>query len=66
MSEIENIKRYIERTAIPHNLCVRYDCCPQELLALLAENHPYEAMSFAFRYGKAKGYRAGKKAVANI
>lgn len=56
----ERIERYIERTRLPYSLSVRYDCYPQELIALLVENRPFEAMALAFSYGRAKGYRAAK------
>lgn len=60
MSEIEKIKRYIEQAGLPYSLSVRYDCYPQELIEMLAETRPFEAMALAFSYGRAKGYRAAK------
>ena len=63
MGEIEKIQRYIERTVIPLTLGVRYGCRMNELEAIALESrHPLEAVLLAFKYGKAKGYRAGKKA----
>jgi len=61
MGNTEKIKAYTAKTQIPHSLSIRYDCSPRELQALLAENNPLAAMCLAFSYGKAKGYRAGKK-----
>lgn len=66
MGKIEKIKQYIERTKIPGAIAIRYDCYPRELLDLLSNLHPYAAMSLAFAYGKAKGYRAGKKAEGKV
>lgn len=62
MTSTEKINRYIERTAIPYKLSTRYGCYPQELMDLLAENRPFDALYRAFDYGKAKGYRAGLNA----
>ena len=62
MSEIEKIKRYIERTNIRPNLEYRYCMCWDDMAALLAqaEVSRFSAIDQAFKYGQAKGYRAAK------
>ena len=70
MSEIEKIKRYIERTRLKED--DGYYLGHLEILSLMNEaskdvNCAFEAIKTAFNYGKAKGYRAAKaerKAVA--
>lgn len=58
MSEIEKIKRYIEKNGAPRNL--RYDMSLKEALAVVHGVGGAEAVSMAFAYGKAKGYRMAK------
>jgi len=65
MSEIEKMKRYIERTKIPHGKARVYQMSMQEALALYnqvytCEDLPIDIISLAFTYGQAKGYRAAK------
>lgn len=60
MTEIEKIQRYIKRTGIPLQTCVRYSMGCKEWLAL-AHHGPdavWDAVALAFDYGQAKGYRA--------
>ena len=67
MTEIEKIKRYIARTGVGYK-----DTSPDhmnlgEALALARASDNVRAISLAFEYGRAKGYRAAKaerKAVA--
>lgn len=64
MSEIEKVKRYIDRTNIPREISVRYDVHMEDLLAILrSKKHPIEAIYLVFEYGKARGYRAAKAEV---
>ena len=60
MSELERIRKYIDKTK-----CVddRYDASTPEimLLAQLCALQPIEGVALAFNYGRAKGYRKGKK-----
>ena len=61
MSEIEKMKRYIERT----KMSTIYQINIQEAFALAhqayaANDLPIEMVSLAFKYGQAKGYRAAK------
>lgn len=61
MSEIEKMKRYIERT----KMSTIYQISLQEAFALAyqaydANDFPIEMISLAFKYGQAKGYRAAK------
>lgn len=63
MSEIEKMKRYIERT--PTGREDRYCLMLSELLEIMGmgEASPdglFDAVGLAFNYGKAKGYRAAK------
>ena len=60
MSEIDKIKRYIERTPKTN---IRYDAQTKELLALMNNLSDFEAIMIAFKYGQAKGYRAAKAEV---
>ncbi len=58
MSEIEKVKRYINRHEVPKNQ--RYDASFAEVLAIAKGMDPIDAVSFAFAYGQAKGYQAAK------
>jgi hypothetical protein len=63
MSEMEKMKRYIERTKM--NVSKGYSMNMLEglelsKLAYEASDLPLEIIVFAFKYGKAKGYRAAK------
>ena len=61
MSEIEKMKRYIERTPVNEDRCYM----GSEEAATIIEGMEsmsdiLKAISFAFSYGRAKGYRAAK------
>ncbi len=58
MSEIEKIKRYIDRTNA--NISDRYEIGCLEVGALKREFDVTDAVYLAFLYGRAKGYRAAK------
>lgn len=63
MSEIEKIKRYIEREKL--STCVKYDMSMAECKALSTQAYEkkisqLEVIALAFDYGRAKGYRAAK------
>ncbi len=58
MSEIEKIKRYIDKHGVSRNS--RYDASFKEVLAIAKEMDPVNAVSFAFDYGRAKGYQIAK------
>ena len=63
MSEIEKMKRYIERTKLNPNDRFYLDMAEAFELAHQARGAidlSLEAISLAFNYGKAKGYRAAK------
>lgn len=60
MSEIEKMKRYIERTKIPDGKATT-PC--GNLLQMLEEMDGFSAVLTAFMYGRAKGYRAAKAEV---
>ena len=63
MSKIEEMKQYIERTKMSTtglykmNMLEAFELAYQ---ALECRDLPIEAISLAFDYGKAKGYRATK------
>ena len=59
MSEIEKMRRYIEKYKAPHT--TRYNASINEIIAIASEMSPMEAANFAFVYGRAKGYRAEKQ-----
>lgn len=62
MSEIEKMKRYIERTKMKDTGTGVYKMNLCEAFALAHEaNEPIvDMIALAFNYGKAKGYRAAK------
>ncbi len=63
MSEIEKMKRYIERTKMKKADGFYLDMVEAfelTILALNSDDFPLEVISLAFNYGKAKGYRAAK------
>ncbi len=63
MSEIEKMKRYIERTKMKKADRFYLDMAEAfelTIQALNSDDFPLEVISLAFNYGKAKGYRAAK------
>ncbi len=67
MSEIEKIQRYIARTGVECSETSPYHMKIAEAFALAGTSDSVRAVSLAFEYGRAKGYRAAKaerKAVA--
>lgn len=62
MSEIEKIERYIGRTGLSSFIRNRYQMIWHELRAvtILGQGDPCKAVSLAYTYGLAKGYRAAK------
>ena len=66
MSEIEKMKRYIERTNLKEGDRFYLDMREAFELAIQAResnDFPLEVINLAFKYGKAKGYRAAKAEV---
>lgn len=67
MSKIDEIKRYIDRTGISHKTRTRYDLTWDEWAALRDElfrgTPALEALYLAYTFGRARGYRAGRKSV---
>lgn len=62
MSEIEKMKRYIERTKMDIGSTSPYQLGTRQAFAV-SDMPTIEAIFLAFNYGKAKGYRAAKKEV---
>lgn len=62
MSEIEKMKRYIERTKMgkADNYCLVFGEAVELLHTATDANSMFEIIALAFNYGKAKGYRAAK------
>ncbi len=62
MTEIEKMKRYIERAKVPEQSSSAYDILLGELHAMgnFAHSDLYSALLLLFEYGRAKGYRAAK------
>ena len=60
MSEIEKMKRYIERTNMnkADNYCLVYSEAVELLHTATDASSMFEVIALAFDYGKAKGYRA--------
>lgn len=65
MSEIEKMKRYIERTRMgkAYTYCLVYGEVVELLHTATDANSLFEVIALAFDYGKAKGYRAAKAEV---
>lgn len=61
MSEIKKIEKYVDKHGVPRNK--RYDISMKEAIAISREMSAIEAVSLAFVYGRAKGYRAAKAEV---
>lgn len=60
MGKLEEMRRYIDQTGISQKS--RYGMSIGEAIALAQDLPPLEAIDFAFRYGRAKGFRAAKAA----
>lgn len=61
--KIEQVKRYIERTEIPSKIMTRYDMTLSEWEALMCyTDQGFGSLYLAYLFGRARGYRAGKKA----
>ena len=61
MSELERIRKYIDKTKCRDE---RYSATISEIdlfARFSADGHPIEAIILAFDYGRAKGYRKGRK-----
>lgn len=63
MSDIDKIQRYIKNTPMTHEK-TSYQLDGWAIIALYQEANKslFRCIGLAFEYGKAKGYRAGKKA----
>ena len=59
MTEIEKMKRYIERTPVNDDHDT-YVIRAREIATLLSYGCQADAIMMAFDYGRAKGYRAAK------
>ena len=60
MSDIEKMRRYIERTKMSKNNSYQMNMTEALDLAHATEETPIDIVCLAFDYGKAKGYRAAK------
>lgn len=62
MSEIEKMKRYIERTPMKKadNYCLVFGEVVELVGAAKGSDALFDIIALAFDYGKAKGYRAAK------
>ena len=61
MSELERIRKYIDRTKCRDG---KYDATISEInlfAQLCMEGQPVRAVMLAFNYGRAKGYRKARK-----
>lgn len=63
MNELEQINRYIERTKMSNKKRYQMSLAETFAMALAAEDAPGRMVILAFRYGRAKGYRAAKAEV---
>lgn len=59
MTEIEKMKKYIERTKLNISATSPYQANTKEILAI-SDLPSFDAIILAFAYGRAKGYRAAK------
>lgn len=60
MSEIEKMKRYIERTKADKMDAYQMNMREMLDLAHIAVETPVDVICLVFEYGRAKGYRAAK------
>ena len=60
MTEIEKMKRYIERTKMDKNSSYQMNFREMLELTYASAEIPADIVCLAFDYGKAKGYRAAK------
>jgi len=62
MSEIEKMKRYIDKTNLPDDPEDKFCFCLGEMKEIgeFAQSDMFHALGLLFKYGKAKGYRAAK------
>ena len=63
MSTLEKMAAYIKTTKIPKEVTGHYSLRFNEILALAHYRGSVDSVCMAFKFGMAKGYRAGKKAV---
>lgn len=63
MSEIEKMKRYIERTKMGNTASYQMRLRETMELAHASAETPVDIVCLAFEYGMAKGYRAAKSEV---
>lgn len=65
MSEIEKMKRYIERTPMKKadNYGLVYSEAVELIRLAIGQDAMFDVIALAFDYGKAKGYRAAKAKV---
>lgn len=61
MNLMEKVKKYIKASNVPESVAAQYVFRIDEVESILSLDR-YDAMSLAFQYGRAKGYRAGKAA----
>ena len=60
MTEVEKIKKYIERTKIDGKTRLKYEISISQWEALVNSSPSiFDVASLAFDYGMTKGYRAG-------
>lgn len=60
MTEIEKMKKYIERTKLNKSPSYQMSVCEILSLSHATAETPTDAVCLAFEYGRAKGYRAAK------
>jgi len=63
MSEIERMRKYIERTGLTYKKRLHYDINVNQIFSLRDELSFFDALTMAFRYGQARGYRLAKAEV---
>ena len=63
MSDIDKMESYVEKSFTKRAKPQYYELYFSEVVALgdLGDSNCWEMISLAFRYGRAKGYRMGKK-----
>lgn len=57
MTEIEKMKRYIDRTGLAKSKIENYFLSSNQIIALHNDLDFFKALCMAFEYGRAKGYR---------
>lgn len=65
MTDVEKIRRYIERTGVKFPAAYQMSVAEMLELRRMADTAPIDALCLAFEYGQAKGARAARNRKQN-